>query len=198
MSRKIRSGSSISTRSAKKGTLKIQETSRQPDNAMTADEPAVVSRGSNSRLDAAVQLPERRREWDNDVRFHVSRHLLHLRRFRKMSQARLAERIGASQSHIARIESGAENVGASTIERMVNALDGRFDVSIAPAEMAGAGRRPWWEASDPAIAGDWTLRRIETRKMAGSQELRVTVGRNIAAQDTLSKSSFFIEEAKAS
>ncbi|MFN8641879.1 MAG: helix-turn-helix transcriptional regulator [Candidatus Binatia bacterium] len=133
--------------------------------------------------------------WANDVRFHVSRNLLYLRRFRGMSQARLAAAIGASQSQIARIESGDENVTMTTVERIVNALDGRFEVRIAPAEFKAQARTLWWEQpTSTSTTTRWTLDVIETRETDDRREVRVTFGADIQ-RPTLESSHFLITAA---
>src|SRR5262249_41166339 len=50
-----------------------------------------------------------------------------------------------SQSAIARIETGRENVTADTLERLIGALHGRFYVSIHPQECHVPTMMPWWE-----------------------------------------------------
>lgn len=89
--------------------------------------------------------PAFRLAWENDVKFHVSRHLLQLRKYRRWSQKKVADLAGSSQPAVARIEAGEENITVETAERFVNALDGRFDVSIAPKEMHFPRWQPWWE-----------------------------------------------------
>src|SRR5688572_5017442 len=105
MSAKPLINSTTSTVSARKPMRKIQASSSLPEGTTTG-EPLVVSDPSISPLDEALQDFESRLKWDNDVRFHVSRNLLHLRKYRKMSQETLASKAGTSQSAIARIESG--------------------------------------------------------------------------------------------
>lgn len=88
-----------------------------------------------------------RAESDNDVRFHVARNILHLRRYRELSQKALAELMGTSQSAVARIEGGSENITLDTLQRLIDALRGRFHVVIQPAENSVSwSRRGWWEA----------------------------------------------------
>lgn len=61
--------------------------------------------------------------------------------------------MGTSQSAVARIETGEENFTADTVERVVNELDGRFHVSIAPKEMNLPWLpHAWWEMSSSGIS----------------------------------------------
>jgi len=64
-----------------------------------------------------------------------------------MSQADVAKASGTSQSAIARIESGEENITLETLERIVTALDGWFFVLIPPRESAPKHLVPWWETN---------------------------------------------------
>ncbi len=111
---------------------------------------------TRSPLDAAIDDPKLRLARDNDVRFHISRHLLHLRRFRKMSQTTLATKVGTSQSAIARIESGEENATETTVERIITKRDGRFLVSSAPAEYPVWAPTIWWRTRVPHTV--WSIR----------------------------------------
>jgi transcriptional regulator with XRE-family HTH domain len=60
--------------------------------------------------------------------------------------------MGTSQSAIARIESGEENITLDTLERLVLALKGRFLVSITPEEMAVQQMRSWWNTESQPIS----------------------------------------------
>jgi len=84
-------------------------------------------------------------EWANNVRFHVARNILQLRRYRKESQSSVAGKMGTSQSAIARMETGQENITLDTLERLTDSLRGRFYVSIYPQECPFRPIMPWWE-----------------------------------------------------
>jgi transcriptional regulator with XRE-family HTH domain len=111
-----------------------------------------------------------------------------------MSQATLAEKISTSQSAIARIEGGEENVTEITLERIITALHGRFRVSITPAEFALPAQRNWWETVDAVKV---SLKGIEYRLTDQEHEIRVTLGMPIRRANTLPPANSFID-AKAS
>jgi transcriptional regulator with XRE-family HTH domain len=119
-------------------------------------EAQVVSRSSPSPLAKTYKSSAFQLEWDNDVAFHVAQNLLRLRRFRRMSQSKVARDMGTSQSALARIESAQENFTLSTLHRLIKALRGRFHVSISPEEMDFRSRSPWWEVYDTSTSG-WSL-----------------------------------------
>jgi len=62
-----------------------------------------------------------------------------------MSQTKLAREVGTSQSAVARIESGQENITLDTLERFLTSLRGRFEGSIYPIEYAPTRARKWWD-----------------------------------------------------
>lgn len=147
------SASSTSMLSAKKETKKIRAKRIRPSASLIKyGEAKVVSRSSSSPLAEVYKTDDFRNEWANEVQFHVARNVLHLRRYRKTSQASLAQAMGTSQSAIARIESGQENITLDTLRRLVAALKGRFFVSIPPQECCTTRQiSPWWEISSPAV-----------------------------------------------
>ena len=103
---------------------------------------------ASPHLTKLYQSPEFQLELDNDVAFHIARNVLRLRRLRGMSQDKVAKEIATSQSALARIESAQENITLSTLQHLVIALKGRFQVSIAPAEMSFQRSKAWWEVYD--------------------------------------------------
>lgn len=149
MSMKIKSKrpSSTSLQSAKKKMQKILTTqNKHVESTKTLGPAEVLSSPSTSPLAEVYKTEDFQREWANDVRFHVAENLVHMRRYRNISQAKLGKATGTSQSAIARIESGQENITLDTLERIIGGLDARFFVSIQPPEYAPPKTRPWWEA----------------------------------------------------
>jgi transcriptional regulator with XRE-family HTH domain len=68
--------------------------------------------------------------------FALARTLIEARTNAKLSQAELAERMGTSQSTIARLESGAARPSFSTLERFAEATGTRLRVSLEPVKAA--------------------------------------------------------------
>jgi transcriptional regulator with XRE-family HTH domain len=158
---KTKSESSTSSRSARRQMLKTQVMQSKRAASMMASGPVeVLSRPSSSKLAEAYKTEEFRNEWANDVRFHVARNLLHLRRFRKLSQGTVATTMGTSQSAVARIESAQENITLDTLQRLIGALGGRLEISIPPQEYPRLQRHPWWDAPEnlPWVIRGWAYR----------------------------------------
>ena len=65
--------------------------------------------------------------------FALASMLIDARAKAKLSQEELAERMGTSQSTIARLESGAAKPSLSTLERFAKATGTRVRVSLVPA-----------------------------------------------------------------
>jgi transcriptional regulator with XRE-family HTH domain len=121
-------------------------------------EAQVVSRSSSSPLAKLYQTPEFQIAWQNDVPLQVARNVLRLRRFRNMSQHRVAAAMGTSQSALARIESGQENITLQTLGRLISALHGRLQLSIQPAELPVHTQRSWWELYETRhVSTGWVL-----------------------------------------
>jgi transcriptional regulator with XRE-family HTH domain len=165
---------------------KIREMGPQLDSDMTS-EPRVVSDGSPSQLEKLYETDEFRLAWENSVKFQLSRQLLYLRRFRDWSQARVAREMGSSQSAVARIESGEENVTADTLERHIKALKGRFSVSIAPQEMPLPRWKPWWEVAaesgTSSSTTDWRVLFLAWRSDGATERVAAVLGRSTLPSD---------------
>lgn len=56
--------------------------------------------------------------------------ILQLRKARKMSQAELAKRVGTTQSNIARIEGGNENLTVLSLTRIAAALGKELEIKM--------------------------------------------------------------------
>lgn len=120
----------------------------------------VVSRPSNSLIKEAYQTEEFKNAAMNDLRHHVARNILYLRRYRRMSQAALARAAETSQPAIARIETAQENITLDTFERLIVALKGRCILAVPPAEIARSAPHCWWETlkqNTSAGTGAWTV-----------------------------------------
>jgi transcriptional regulator with XRE-family HTH domain len=135
----------------------------------------VLLRSSISPLAELYKTERFKTAWANEVRFHVARNLLHLRRYRRLSQGRVAKAMGTSQSAVARIESGQENITEDTLQRMIGALDGQFYVSIHPRELRCWHERPWWESlgSEKTFGTSWNLKAIASKQSEGMSEILI-------------------------
>ena len=143
-----RKESSISTPFVSARTNEIQVTPGELDVSLTkSSSQAAVVVSSSSPLTEIYESTELQLDWDNEVSFHVAENALHLRRYRRWSQAKVASLMKTSQPHIARIEGGSENITLDTLKRLVTALQGRLRLSIEPAE-ANLPRLPAWWNSD--------------------------------------------------
>jgi transcriptional regulator with XRE-family HTH domain len=109
------------------------------------------------------------------VRFHCARHLLKLRRYREQTQASLAKVAGTSQAKIARIESGSENITLDTLRRHIEALRGRFCLSIAPEEMELPRVPNWWQMlDDDGSPSQWNFRGVKVHIHAEGKTAEAT------------------------
>ena len=166
MSGKIRKTSrlSMSTPSVKKAMTKIPRTPKKREESPTASGVARIAlRPSSSPLAEVYQTEDFRKQWNNSISFHVARNLLHLRRYRGMSQLAVGKLMGTSQSAIARIESAQENITLDTLERLTAALKGSFFVSIQPEEFVTKIAPSWWDECE-GVDPSWRLAGIQSRQ----------------------------------
>jgi DNA-binding XRE family transcriptional regulator len=110
----------------------------------------MVSPSSHSPIEQLYGTKEFIAARDQNVSSVIAESLVQLRRIRHKSQEELAAAIGTSQSQIARIESGNENVTVGTIERVIKYLGGRFHVATPPLEWEMPFVRSWWHLRDTA------------------------------------------------
>lgn len=186
----------MSTQSAKKRTRKTRKTPEVQGGLSKESGPVeVVSGPSTSRLAELYRTDEFKDSWANDIPFHVARNLFHLRRYRRMSQVDLAKIVNTSQSAIARIESGQENITLDTVGRLANALGGRFEVAIRPRELTPQQRKPWWEAD----ANPWRVTHIKGRRTSEADQIIFGMERlnELSSADTLPVSPIMLPPSSA-
>jgi transcriptional regulator with XRE-family HTH domain len=105
-------------------------------------------------LEERLTDPEFRAEWEaSEPGFQVA--LLRIRR--GLTQAQLAERVGTTQSSIARLESGRTEPRLSFLRRVVEALGGHLTIQIAGGEDMDrlAEAAPTVRASAPGVTVAW-------------------------------------------
>jgi len=74
-------------------------------------------------LQQELKDPEFKKLYDEEgVKLEVAYTLLQLRKKQKMSQAQLAKQIGTTQSNLARIEAGNQNLTIQMMHRIAKAL----------------------------------------------------------------------------
>lgn len=137
----------MSTRNAKKRIAKTRPTLDTLDMSSVALTGLEVEFGASPSLLADVyESPDFRLSWDNEASFHVANHVIHLRQYRGYSQLRVASAMGTSQSKVARIEGGDENITLKTLKRIAAALKGRLRLAIEPQEILFPRMPDWWDA----------------------------------------------------
>lgn len=70
--------------------------------------------------------------------FEIARELIAARARVGLSQAEVAQRMGTTQSAIARIESGKQKTSTRTLERYARATGSMIKISLVPVEKTGA------------------------------------------------------------
>lgn len=136
----------------------------------SSDSPEIYSSG-------AFQLT-----WHNDIAFHVAEHAINLRKYRGRSQTEIAREMRTSQSAIARIEAGDDNITLSTLRRLAEALKGRIRFAIEPSEISFPRWEEWWNlhAAGLGSSSTWSFRGAEERpadherRLAGGWSTDVT------------------------
>ena len=177
MSTRANRGSRIYPRYVKSGSGVTQKTPPERERSLRASEAEVVaSSRSPSQAVGVYESPAFRLAWDNDIAFHVAENAILLRKFREKSQAEIAVEMGTSQSAVARIESGDDNITLGKLNRLVEALKGRIRFTIEPEEIA-VPRWPHWTTlieSGLGAVSEWDLKAAEMR-LVGTGE-RIVVG----------------------
>jgi len=90
-----------------------------------------VMKWIDHRVDTDADLKRNVEEYLNEMM--IEQKLAALRTQRGMTQAQLAERLGVSQPHIAKLEAGrAKNIELHTLCRWATALGAKLTVDVAP------------------------------------------------------------------
>jgi len=158
---------------------------RRDESLTKSDQVEVLSRSSSSPLADVYNTEPFRSEWANEVRFHVARNILHLRRYRKLTQSRVGKAMKTSQSAIARIENAQENITVDTLKRIIVALKGRLYISIPPQEFSLLrDSAPWWELAEFASTDNpWKLAGFMARSGTHSDQVIIGLERKRALTD---------------
>lgn len=103
------------------------------------------------------QSPEFRQAYE---KYEVAQQVVRLRIARGLTQAQVAERVGTTQSSIARLESGSREPSLSFLRRVVKALGGQLELRIVPEKVAE-------EAADYVPSPELRRRVAESREPYG-------------------------------
>jgi len=152
--------------------------------ATSQSNPAVRARAQS--ISEIARDPQIELQLANDARLSVAESLVHLRRHRNLTQAKLARRMKTSQAAIGRIERASENITLKTLEKAVKALKGRLALSISPVEIYTPQLPPWWELTQPFHSAQ----PFSLVKACGTSDgqrvaagwVTVTTGENVAAE----------------
>lgn len=68
---------------------------------------------------------------ESEELFQVAKQLISLRLKRGLTQKELADKIGTSQSVIARIENGEQNLSLKTLTKIAYALEAELNISLS-------------------------------------------------------------------
>lgn len=182
----FKKSSSTSMRSARRQTNATQMIApgRAVDMKTSSGPQVVVSARSRSRSEAVFATDSFRRDWENDVPFDAA-NLVHLRRCRGWSQARVAKLIGTSQSAIARIENEDGNITLNTLQRLATAMKARLRLSFPPEEIAMPPAPAWWSSLPGSLKGCWTVKGVVFQDNgAAGRKAAVFLHQQVASETT--------------
>ncbi|MDD4531377.1 MAG: helix-turn-helix transcriptional regulator [Candidatus Pacebacteria bacterium] len=79
-----------------------------------------------------LKNPEFRKESGKEYqKLRIAYEISQLRKKKKMSQDVLAKKIGSTQSAVARIEAGKQNLSLGTLSKIAEAFDSKVEISFA-------------------------------------------------------------------
>jgi len=83
-------------------------------------------------LKKELKNPEFKKLYDEYGRqLEISYQILQLRKAKKISQADLAQKIGSTQSNVARLEGGNQNFTIKLLDKVANALDAKLTIKFS-------------------------------------------------------------------
>lgn len=101
-----------------------------------------------------LQDPDFRREWESLApAFEVYRALLEVRERRGWTQEELAQRLGVTQSYVAKLESGRENLTLGQLAKVGKALGCRLRIEFVEEETDAASTGPASEGTPGDFVG---------------------------------------------
>lgn len=81
----------------------------------------------------SLKDPEFSRVWaESEVSYEITRQIIALRLQRGLTQKEVAQRVGTTQSVIARIENGEQNISLKTLTKLANALKANIKIDLQP------------------------------------------------------------------
>jgi len=90
-------------------------------------------------LQKRLEDPKFRAAWEeSEAEYQTIRQLIALRMEKGLTQKSLARRVGTTQSVIARIEGGNQNISLRTLGKLAKALDAKVTVNLTPGTSPGA------------------------------------------------------------
>ena len=84
-------------------------------------------------IEESLQDPEFRKAWEEtELEYQVARQLIAARLKKGLTQKELAEKAGTTQSAIARIENGRQNISLKLLNRVARALGSGVEIKLKP------------------------------------------------------------------
>ena len=116
----------------------VEEGEHQEEEVIVMARKSEFMRWIDHQVDTDADLKRKVEEYINEMM--IEQKLVALRAQRGMTQAQLAERLGVSQPHIAKLEAGrAKNIELQTLCRWATALGAKLTVDVVPS--GGARKR---------------------------------------------------------
>ena len=109
-------------------TKKLKEYKKNPP---TSTVRGVKLINFNKIIEETMKDPERKKNIEMEIKkLKLSLSIINLRKNKKISQAKLAEKIGMKQSAVGRIEAGKQNLTIETLQKIAFALNKELVVNF--------------------------------------------------------------------